>query len=120
MMLFAIRASFAPAANARPSAHVIYVRGDGAEGCPNEETLRSAVAARLGYDAFREADARTIRAAIAREKRGPYPVLLERIGPDSVAAGQRELTSASADCDEVFLAMTLAIAIAIDPMHAEG
>lgn len=47
-------ASFAAPARAQPaaSAHLVYVRGPGAEECPGEHAIRSAVGARLGYDPF--------------------------------------------------------------------
>lgn len=35
---------------ASPSSRLVYVRGRGAETCPDEAALRAAVAARLGYD----------------------------------------------------------------------
>lgn len=40
----------APSAEASPSARLVYVRGAGAEACPDEATLRGAVKQRLGYD----------------------------------------------------------------------
>ena len=39
-------------ASAGASAHLVYVRGAGAEQCPGEQAIRAAVGARLGYDPF--------------------------------------------------------------------
>jgi hypothetical protein len=45
--------SFASRAGASPTARLVYVRGDGADACPDEASLKHAVATRLGYDPFR-------------------------------------------------------------------
>jgi hypothetical protein len=104
-------------ASASPSARIAYERAAGAESCPDEDALRTTVAARLGFDPFRDQDERTVRARITRSKGGPFRADLELVDRDGVSHGKRQLSSPSRDCDDVFLAMTLAIGIAIDPLH---
>ncbi len=97
-----------------PTARLVYARGPGAEACPEESELRTAIAARLGYVPFREDAARTIRATLAREK----GVLRASVEVDSggKAKGERRMESSANDCGELASAMTLAISIAIDPL----
>lgn len=105
------------AAHASPSARIVYQRGAGAERCPDEAVLRATVAARLGYDPFRDEDERTVRARVTRPMGGPFRADLELVDRDGASQGKRQLISQSGECDELFLAMTLAIGIAIDPLH---
>ena len=105
------------AAHASPSARIVYQRGAGAERCPDEAVLRATVAARLGYDPFRDHDERTVRARVTRPKGGPFRADLELVDREGASQGKRQLISQSSECDELFLAVTLAIGIAIDPLH---
>jgi len=50
----------AAAAAPAPKAHLLYVRGPGAQRCPDEQAVREVVARRLGYDPFAEREAMTI------------------------------------------------------------
>ncbi|HLM76360.1 MAG TPA: hypothetical protein VK459_26825, partial [Polyangiaceae bacterium] len=95
-------------------ARLEYSRGPGAEHCPDEETLRSAVSTRLGYDPFRADAPRTITAAIARAGRSLNAVV-KLLDASGNVTGKRDLTSTQNDCSELVGAMTLAISIAIDP-----
>ncbi len=99
---------------AAEDARLVYSRTADAVQCPDESTLRDAVAARLGYDPFVAYSARTmvveIRAAGASLKARVY--LVEA---DDVAGGVRDLSSSSLDCKELTSAVALAISIAIDP-----
>jgi hypothetical protein len=60
----------ASSARAAPTSRLTYVRGPGAEKCPDEAELRRAVAERLGYDPFFPAANRTIVAEITRTQGG--------------------------------------------------
>ncbi len=99
-----------------PSARLTYVRGAGAERCPDEAALRGAVAVRLGYDPFRADGSLQIAATLERASRG----LVARVdvrGADGQPRGTRELSGSATDCAALASAMTLALSIAIDPMH---
>ncbi len=97
------------------SARLRYELGPGADGCPDEQALRNAVAARLGYDPFSDAAPRTLRARV--ESAGAERVATVRMeGADGKSLGERRLTSRAADCGELAAAMQLAITIAIDPL----
>jgi hypothetical protein len=75
-------------AMAAPGARLVYSRTADAESCPDEDALRRAVAARVGYDAFFPWAKRTITATITRTEGA---------------------------CGELLDAVALAVAIAIDP-----
>ena len=61
----------APGASAQtsPTAVLRYERGADAAQCPDVQGLRDTVAARLGYDPFRDAAPTTVRASITRHRR---------------------------------------------------
>jgi hypothetical protein len=100
---------------ARPTANLRYTRGEGAERCPEAETIRNAVAARLGRDPWDEAAPRLIIVAVAREGEG-LRARVELRGQGGRIAGLREMTSPGRDCIELAAAVELAISIAIDPL----
>lgn len=92
-----------------------YVRGAGAAECPDDETVRAGVAARLGYEPFDgRADTR-ISATIARVGRTMEATLVVTDGAGQVVA-ERRLSSRGKDCVELTSAVELAISIAIDPV----
>jgi hypothetical protein len=93
-----------------------WVRGEGAEECPNAEQLTSAVEARLGRDAFSEPASRHIEGSVARSA-GAWRVQLRVMGPDNAVLGSRELEATGPDCSSIAGATSLAIALTIDP-HA--
>jgi hypothetical protein len=99
---------------ASQSARLVYARAVEASSCGDESLLRGAVARRLGYDPFVAVSDNTVVA----ELRGDGDGLRARvfvIEHGSTVGGARELTSKSKDCDELVLAVALAISIAIDP-----
>ncbi len=96
-----------------PSAKLTYVRGPGAERCPDEAALRKAVAARLGFDVFFPWAKRTVVAEIAKGARG-YHARLQVLGEDGVVLGVRSIEATSQSCAEVAQALALAMSIAVD------
>jgi hypothetical protein len=93
-----------------------WVRAVGAEGCPNAEQLAAAVEARLGREAFSEPASRHIEGSVARAE-GAWRVQLRVMGADNAVLGSRELDANGPDCASIADAVSLAIALTIDP-HA--
>jgi hypothetical protein len=103
-------------ATANPAARLVYSRTADADACPDESALRRAVAARVGYDAFFPWATRTIVATIA--KRGnAYVASVDLVDEAGIRHGGHELR-ADGSCADLFDAMALAVAIAIDPQVA--
>ena len=105
------------AAWAFPSSRLIYSRGEGAERCPDEATMRKAVARRLGYDPFFPHAEKTIVSQIVRD-RGVLRGSVQLVDDGGIVRGQRNFEVDAGDCDELVAAMSLAISIAIDPTRA--
>jgi len=101
---------------APPTAHLVYARGEGAEKCPDDDSLRADVAAHLGYEPFESDDVRTIVVTIAKAGRGLRGKIVVR-GAAGETLGKRELASAETDCAELASALVLAVSIAIDPLQ---
>ena len=83
--------------------------------CPDEEQLRGAVSARLGYDPFHQEGTRDVAISLTRKGKaieGRFELRDER-GRESA---KRTLTAKR--CDELVAALALAISIAIDPDRA--
>src|SRR5688500_17870579 len=72
-----------------PTSRLTYARGAGAEGCPEELTVRQAVAARLGYDPFFAAADKTIVARILRN-REELRATVELVDDRGMVRGVRE------------------------------
>jgi hypothetical protein len=114
----ALALSWARDARATPSAKLTYVRGPGAERCPDEATLRQAVADRLGYDLFFPWATKTVVAEIDREKRG-YTARIKIVDASGLARGERALRATSEDCGQIVRALALAISIAVDDLDLD-
>ena len=99
-----------------PTSRLTYLRGKGAEACPDEATVRQAVAARLGYDPFFPSADKTIVARIVRN-RDELRASVELVDAKSTVRGVREFKAAPGQCDELVATMALAISIAIDPTN---
>jgi hypothetical protein len=98
-----------------PRAKLVYVLEKGAERCPPEAELRSAVAARLGYEPFSNDADRTVHATVKRRGRGLRARIVLQ-GADGTQQGERTLDDQRTDCSELASAMALALSIAIDPL----
>jgi hypothetical protein len=104
-----------PALLAATSVEFKWSRDRGAESCPGEEEVRSAVSARLGYDPFSPSADTKIDAHVFSAGAGLKAVI--EVTRPNAAPGRRELASATGDCGELAAALQLAIAIAIDPHY---
>jgi hypothetical protein len=103
------------AAQTTPTAVLRYERSDDAAQCPDAQGLRDTVAARLGYDPFRDAAPTTVHATIIRNRRR-LRGRVEVTNAAGATVGTREIESSRRDCAEVASAMALAISIVIDPL----
>lgn len=92
-----------------------YERQDGATACPDEASIRTGVASRLGYDPFREHADDAVRATV-RQSGNQLEARIElRDGQGNLRA-ERRLISRRRDCGELASSVELSIAIAIDPI----
>jgi hypothetical protein len=105
--------------HAGESSRLAYLRGAGAGHCPDEQTLRSAVAVRLGYDPF-VAWAKTIVHAELGRDGSNLRARIYLADEDGHIRGSRELAAPSDQCQNLVAAVALAISIAIDPMSASA
>jgi hypothetical protein len=102
------------AAHATPSARLVYSRARGAEPCPDEDALRQAVRARVGYDPFFAWAKKTIVASMAAAVPRGFVATVNLIDEQGMEHGARVLRT-EGECGELREAAALAIAIAIDP-----
>jgi hypothetical protein len=93
-----------------------YTRGQGAEGCPDQEMLMSSVSALMGHAPWDSAASRRLDVLV--QQRGGRLVARIELRDGDAPAGTRDLSSAHLDCKELAAAMELAISIAIDPLGA--
>jgi hypothetical protein len=100
---------------AAPSARLVYVREPGAEVCANEAALRSAVAARLGYDPFFPW-AKVMVVIGVRKDAGAYRAEVTLVDEAGVSRGKREVASQGDDCAPLVGALALTISLALDPL----
>ena len=98
----------------KPTARLQLDRGT-ATSCPDAPTLTDAVTGRLGYDPFvvSGGDLR-ISVHFARTPEG-VTGKVEAFAPDGDAKGEKKIASRRGDCAEVAQAVTLTIAILLDP-----
>jgi hypothetical protein len=101
-------------ASATPSARLVYSRAAGAESCPDEEALRRAVAARVGYDPLFAWAKKTIIARMAPATSRGFVASVTLVDEQGHEHGARSVHTDRA-CDELLDVAALAIAIAIDP-----
>ena len=97
-------------------ARLVYVRGAGAEQCPDEEALKNAVAARLGYYPFQTDGSITVVATLDRSQRSSRAHVEFRDEAGKIM-GVRELSSTAGDCNSLFDAIAVAISIGLEPLQ---
>lgn len=105
-------ASTAAHADAPPKARLHFERDDSADACPDEDTFRRDVAARLGYEPFDVAAPRTLHLRVLRAG-DRFSAILRLEGEDMGATGERSLTAT--DCGELLASAASSAAMAIDP-----
>ena len=91
-----------------------WVRGEGAEGCADQQRIAEQVSARLGKSPFSAEAPRSIEAVVSRAEHGYRAVIFVR-GEGAGPVGTRELGSEAVGCASIEAASVLAIALAIDP-----
>jgi hypothetical protein len=101
------------------SAHLVYVKGPGADGCPGEQALRAAVATRLGYDPFFAWAHDTLFVEITRTE-ATFRVEIKLVADDNTRRGARELAVKGDDCSTVIDAIGLSASLTIDPSSIMG
>jgi hypothetical protein len=118
LLFLALAAS--PETPARPAARLKYARLDAtAQSCPGPSQVEAAVRTRLGYDPFR-ADAKDIIEVFIERNDGGLRARLQLKDTDGNMHGKRVLDSPATDCVELSSALTLGIAIAVDPQAFLG
>lgn len=113
----AVSLSLLPAvARADPpaTARLAWVRGGGADACPDERRVRDDVERRLGRDPFSDDAARSIEAVVERVDEQWRATIRVR-DASGATVGERTLTRDEPRCDAVVDASALAIALTIDP-----
>jgi hypothetical protein len=104
-----LSAPLALAAADRPTAHLEYTRKTGANVCPDEASVRDAVAARLGYDPFRDDAARVIKVTVTHDGKGFHATIEE-------GTHVRRLDSPAKDCADLSSSIAVSLSTAIDPL----
>lgn len=95
-----------------------WVRDEGAERCPDGPTIAREVARRLGRDPFvTVSGAPSIEAMVRRDGASWVARIVVR-DADGALVGTREFTSASPECTAIASAVTLGVALSIDPEAA--
>lgn len=96
-----------------------WTRAPGAEGCIDAAAIVEAVERALGAPAFSAGElGRTIEVAITPRAAGGFDARIAVRGADGEALGARRLRSNDADCRELDRALTLFLAVLIDPTSA--
>jgi hypothetical protein len=107
--LLASEARAVPGAEMRP--RLEYARGPGAEACPDEASVRRAIAGRLGYDPFSDGGSRVLDCRIDAVADGLRAEISAR-GTDGAVNGLRALSSRDASCRELAPALLLVLTVA--------
>ena len=90
------------------------MRGVGTEACPSAEQIASAVRARLGRDPFSSRAERDIEGSVARVG-DHWQARLNVLDSEGALIGSRDLATEAPDCSVLADAVTLAVALTIDP-----
>lgn len=101
-------------AQAGDRARLRLTREDGAADCPDARALSDAVGARLGYEPFAD-DAPRLLVVTFRREGSTLRGVVQMRDAEGAIKGERVLTSARGDCDEVASAATLTISLLLDP-----
>jgi len=93
---------------------LVWVRGAGAEECADAASVAERVAARLGRNVFAESAPKSIEGFV-EQAGGHWSAHIATRGPKGELLGARELSSDAPDCKPLENAVTLVVALAIDP-----
>src|SRR5262245_29236928 len=115
-MLALGQGSAARAENGRETARLTYVVAANASGCPDEESFRNLVAARLGYDPFEPDGKHAAVVKIARQG-GLLRAEARVTREGQPEPGARELEGGLGQCEALTSALATAVAIALDPVR---
>ena len=113
-LAFAVIASLARAAEATPSARLVYSRAQSASACPDEAALRKAVALRIGYDPFFGWAKKTVVVRMVPAEGPGYVASVDLVDDNGFEHGARQIRT-EGPCAELRDPVALAIAIALDP-----
>jgi hypothetical protein len=94
-----------------------FVRLSGAESCPGAERIAAGVRSRLGRDPFADDAERNIEGSVTRDGQ-IWRAHLSVLDADGQVLGSRDLQSSEPDCNTLADAVTLAVALVIDPRAA--
>lgn len=92
-----------------------YVRGAGAERCPDGSRVQGAVAAQLGRSPFTAEGAAVVNATVSRDGH-VWLATLTLHDATGASVGSRALRVASADCRDVTDALAFALGLAVDSL----
>src|SRR5690606_20125455 len=96
-----------------------WIRLEGAEQCPPRAAFESALQKRLGKTSFTNRGSRVLTVTLSNEK-GPYRSVLSLEARASEAVeSKQELFSYSSQCEEVFNATVLSVALLLNPDEME-
>jgi hypothetical protein len=115
--IFVALGALAHEARAGITSRLVYSRAATAASCPDEASLRAAVAERLGYDPFVAYATTTVVAEVFRDG-SKLEARAHLVDPSGTTRGSRELSVEGDDCRPLVTALALAISIALDPMTA--
>ena len=105
-------------AHANVSSRLVYARRGVAERCPDEISLRKAVAERLGYDPFVASAPQTVvvrMTGLGEKLRAEIDLVDER----GITTGSRVLAGKARQCDELLRSLALTLSITLDPMSVD-
>ncbi|MBX3260550.1 MAG: hypothetical protein KF782_12725 [Labilithrix sp.] len=104
----------ASASDAGEAVRLRVTRAASAAECPDQRAVRDAVSARLGYEPFADGAPREL-VVLFQRKDAELEATVQLFGPDGELRGEKALTSARGDCEELASATTLTISILLDP-----
>ena len=109
--------AWAQTGDATGGVHLSWVRAEGASACLSQHALERAVATRLGRDPFQGATRQWVEGVIAVDG-GVFTAQLFERDVKGEVVGSRVLQEATDDCRDLDLAVSLAVALIIDPEGA--
>lgn len=117
LVVLVVGSSLASAQSTRDSvaASLEYSREAGAESCPDEGAIEASVQRQLGSAVFEREPATRVANVVVRRAQGRFVARLALRSATGEGQGSREIESASDTCDELSEALSLALALALDP-----